>query len=141
MTTQNVQSQYSGYFKTWSKDQGAKPTSKELTLAHELGARQGSKVALALAMYARSTGATQNQVSKSCGGPQLNKLRALVAGDQVERVPMPNTDKGHVVYRMALKAGKATKPKATTKAKPKAKAIKVTGAKGDAKAAAAALTT
>ncbi len=117
MTTNSIKA-YASFFTGWSvKALGAKPTAAQLATSEALGARQGSKVALALAMYQRPTGATQGQVITACGGPQLNKLRGLVTAGKVQRLPMPNNGAGHTVYRFALKG----KIKAPAKVKAKAK--------------------
>lgn len=114
---------YANFFKGWAvKSTGPKPTQAQLDVAEGLGARQGSKVALALAMYQRPQGATQGQVIVACGGPQLNKLRGLIAAGKVSRVSMPNDAAGHTVYRMALKGRKKAVKAPATKVKAKAPA-------------------
>ncbi len=128
MTTNSIKA-YAGFFKGWQiKSTGPKPTAAQLVTSEALGARQGSKVAMALAMYQRPQGATQGQVFMACGGPQLNKLRGLITAGKVSRVSMPNNAAGHTVYKMVLKGRKA--PTKARKAKPKgdtkAKAVKPT---------------
>ena len=52
---------------------GPLPTPDDVQLATSLGAKAGTKVGLAWAMYCRPSGATREQVITVCGGPQLNK--------------------------------------------------------------------
>jgi hypothetical protein len=98
---------YGPYLKQWQPTtMGAKPSPADLTAAHTLGARPGSKVALALAMYLRPAGATNLQVIMACGNPQNNKRRALIAAGLLKGEPMANNQANHVVYRVSLSTGK-----------------------------------
>jgi hypothetical protein len=119
---------YARFFRAWPvKVCGPKPTAAQFDLAAAACAKagqrftDGSKVALALAMYARPGGATQAAIITACGGPQLNKLRGLIATGGAVKVAMPTNEAGHTVYRMALAKGKG-KATPVTKAAPKGKA-------------------
>lgn len=117
----NPLAHYASYLKAWPvKFAGPKPTADQFNQAHGFGARAGTKVALAIAMYLRNDGATQGQVFNIVGAPQLNKMRALIEAGQAVRLPMPVNTQGHTVYKLALAPKKATKakPAKTAKAKP-----------------------
>lgn len=101
----NVLNYYAAFFKGWQvKALGEKPSVDMFSTVHALGVRPGSKVALAIAMYLRETGATQGQVITACGGPQLNKMRGFIESGVLKREAMPANDAGHTVYRVTLKA-------------------------------------
>lgn len=124
---------YSAALKAWPvKYAGPKPTADNFKAAHTLGARPGTKTAMAVAMYLRSDGATQAQIINVNGGAYLNKMRAAIEAGQATRVPMSATPQGHTVYKLALGKAKPAKPakpaKAASKAKP-AKPAKVETAK------------
>ena len=114
---------YKAVLASWpSKFAGPKPTAADFAFAHALGARVGTKTAIALAMYARPNGASQAQVINVNGGPYLNKMRAAIEAGQAAREPVPANAQGHTVYKLTLPAkAKASKPR---KAKAKAKAAK-----------------
>lgn len=57
----------------WPGAAGPPPTREAVAQAVELGASPYTKVGLAWALYCRPGGATQNEVTAVCGGPQLNK--------------------------------------------------------------------
>lgn len=98
----SVLNYYKNWLAKWPKEAGPKPTIEEVESIHKLGARAGSKAALANAMYLRKDGATSEQVSQVLGGPHLNKLRSLLSKGVVERVPTPPTSEGHTVYKVKL---------------------------------------
>lgn len=125
---------YADTLKGWnSKYAGAKPTADQFKTAHQLGARPGTKTAVAIAMYLRDNGATQGQVFVVNGGPYLNKMRALIEAGHAVRVPMSADASGHTVYKLALPTKKASKAK--TPRKPRVReAEKATPAAEPAKA-------
>ncbi len=107
---------YTTVLKGWqTKHAGAKPTAEHFKLAHAMGARPGTKTAVAIAMYLRDNGATQGQVFVVNGGPYLNKMRALIEAGHAVRVPMSADASGHTVYKLALPTKKAAKTKTTRK--------------------------
>lgn len=112
-------STYKNFLTKWPKEAGSKPTDGELKKAEELGGRQGAKATLALAMYLRDGGATNREVMLAVGGPQLNKMRALVTAGKATRVNMAPKD-GHTVYKITLKAEKPKKASAPKKGGKKA---------------------
>jgi DGQHR domain-containing protein len=57
----------------WPSDAGLPPTEFEVNRALILGAKAGTKVGLAWALYCRPSGATHAEVISVCGGPQRNK--------------------------------------------------------------------
>jgi hypothetical protein len=115
-----VKQMYGDKLKGWQvKTHGDQPTPENFATAHALGAKPGSKTALAIAMYLREQGITQGQMANALGGPFLNKARDLVSAKLAVRVPMPQVN-GHTVYKLAMPA-----PKPVTSAKPKA--AKVSG--------------
>lgn len=115
--TGNPLAHYTAQLKAWPvKYAGNKPTADNFKVAHMLGARPGTKTAVAIAMMLRDSGATQPQVINLNGGAYLNKARELVAAGHAQRVPMPATAEGHTVYKLALPVAKA-KAKAPRKAK------------------------
>lgn len=114
--TGNPLTYYADKLKAWpTKYAGAKPTAEQFKAAHALGAKPGTKTAMAVAMYLRPGGATQGQVFNINGGPYLNKMRAIIEAGAAKREPMPQTAEGHTVYKLAL-----AKPKAKATRKPKA---------------------
>lgn len=114
----NVLDWYRDTLKAWPvKVAGSKPTAAAFETAHALGAKPGTKTAVAIAMYLRPEGATQGQVFNVNGGPYLNKMRALLATKAATRVPMNANEQGHTVYKLALPAKAATKAKAARKPK------------------------
>lgn len=100
----DVTKSYRPYLKHFRKDMGAPPSADHFNTAHGLGARIGSKVAMAIAMYLRPQGATQGQVVTVCGGPQLNKMRGLIEAGFLKRGNLPNNEAGHTVYHVELSA-------------------------------------
>lgn len=95
---------YANYFKNWQvKTLGPKPTAEMFEAVHGLGLRPG-KQALANAMALRAEGVTNAQIIMACGNPQLNRMRGLIADKLVKRVPTPQTNEGHTVYRLELTA-------------------------------------
>lgn len=119
MSKDTITNWYSDYLKGWKPGElGEKPTAAQFEIAHKLGARPGTKVSMALAMYLRKSGATTSQVTKCTkGGPQLNKLRNLIALGAVKEVAVPRNSDGHKVYAVTLGSGKvpATPKKQATK--------------------------
>jgi hypothetical protein len=108
-----VKQMYGDKLKGWSiKTHGDMPSPENFAAAHALGAKVGSKTALAIAMYLRDAGITQGQMANALGGPYLNKARDLVTAKLAVRVPMPQVG-GHTVYKLALPQPKATASKAT----------------------------
>lgn len=134
--TANPLTAYADRLKAWpTQYAGPKPTAENFTTAHALGARPGSTVALAIAMYLRAGGATQGQVFNGTGkGPQLNKARQLVEAGHAVRVAMPASATGHLVYKLALPAKAASK---AAKGKGKGKAASKAASKGKAASKAA----
>lgn len=59
----------------WPPEAGPLPNQSSARTALDLGAKPGSKVGLAFVMYCRPTGATTEQVSVVCVGPQQNAAR------------------------------------------------------------------
>lgn len=103
----NPLAHYSATLKDWPvKFAGSKPTAEHFKTAHSLGARPGTKTAVAIAMYFRPEGATQGQVAVINDGAYLNKKRALVDAGHAVEVPMPTVN-GHKVYKLALPTKKA----------------------------------
>lgn len=141
---------YAGFFKGWLASKlGPKPTADQLDAVHNLGARPG-KQALAIAMGLRDDGVTNSQIVMATGAPQLNKMRGFITDAFLKRLPAPQGDNGHTVYKLAitpkgtqrierakanaLKQAEAEKAEADAPAKPvkakvKAKAKKATAAK------------
>jgi hypothetical protein len=114
---------YADKLATWPVEvAGPKPAAANFKAAHALGARVGTKVALALAMYMRPKGATQGQVFNVVGSPQLNKMRAAIAAGHAKRVDMPRDGNGHMVYKLALPEKAASKATGKRKAAGKGKA-------------------
>ncbi|KKN90125.1 hypothetical protein LCGC14_0232410 [marine sediment metagenome] len=118
--------------KKWpGKTAGPAPSNALLVKSVALGYRAGAANALAVAMYMRPAGATQNQIAAVCGGPQLNVFRTMVAtgaakiGTRVKAAKETrNIDgKSHTVYKVAVTGG-TPKPKkqAATKKQPAKKA-------------------
>lgn len=137
--TGNAAAPYAAQLKAWPvKFAGPKPTAENFAFAHSLGARPGTKTAVALAMYARTDGASQAQVININGGPYLNKMRAAIEAGHAARMPVPTNAQGHTVYKLALPAkgkGKATgkgKGKARATAKPRKPATAAKPATADA---------
>lgn len=121
MTKQTTLASYSNFTKGWLKALGPMVVAEALDTVHALGARPG-KQALAIAMMQRDTGATSAQIVLATGAPQLNKMRALVEAGYFKRVPMPQTDAGHMVYKLELTGKGATKVKAAAEKAAKAAA-------------------
>lgn len=114
---------YATTLANWPVDvAGPVPSAANFKAAHALGARVGTKVALALAMYMRPKGATQGQVFNVVGSPQLNKMRAAIAAGHAKRVDLPRDGRGHVVYKLALPEKAASKAASARKGKGKGKA-------------------
>lgn len=132
LTAQQVKQMYGDKLKGWRvPTHGAQPTPENFATAHALGAKPGSKTALAIAMYLRDEGITQGQMANALGGPYLNKARDLVTAKLAVRVPMQQVN-GHTVYKLALPAPKAAKPATNGKGKPASK--QATASKGKGKA-------
>lgn len=120
--TGNPLAAYSAVLKTWpAKYAGPKPTAEIFKAVHGLGAKPGSKTAMALAMYLRNAGATQAQVVVINNGPYLNKMRQLVDAGAVKREALPKNDEGHTVYKLTLTAKATAKRKPASKRKATAK--------------------
>jgi len=124
--TGNALDWYRDTLKGWpTKFAGKAPTAQQFETAHALGAKPGTKTAIAIAMYLRPEGATQSQVTVVNNGPYLNKMRALIAAKQAVRLPVSPVD-GHTVYKLALPSKTAVKAASKAagkrKAAPKAKA-------------------
>lgn len=120
-TEGNALGHYKAILAGWpTKFAGPKPTSANFAFAHSLGARPGTKTAVALAMYARDNGASQAQVINVNGGPYLNKMRAVIEAGHASRMPVPANAQGHTVYRLALPVKAKAKAKATKPRKAKA---------------------
>ena len=103
-----------------TKATGPTPTGAQLAQAVAMGYRQGASNAFAVAMYLRTGGATQAQISAACTGPQLNVWRAMLATKVSKagtRCAATQTKIGKATcYHIALPAKRASKAKAKKQA-------------------------
>ena len=92
-----------------------------------------SKVAKAVALYMRPSGATAADVAKACGGPQLNVWRNAKAAGHAATQELDG--KGRKVYKIKLSGGAkrvVREAKASTKTKAKAKRTRKASTKATA---------
>jgi DNA polymerase III delta prime subunit len=83
----------------WPDGAGPMPDEPAVAKAISLGGKPGDKYALAWAMYCRPDGATREEVSAACGGPQANRATEF-HGRGVLEYQIANRGDGKSAYFM-----------------------------------------